>query len=328
MTNQWFTCKQRRSLTGHTMTRMGIICLLLLACSPGMSAQTQSKEAQPKAAPIATEDSQWKAVEDALGRPGQVQPDGVLKFGMPRRDLKVSVNGVEVKPGFALGSWAAFKKSGSEAMIMGDLVLLQDEVAPVMAKLQEQGLEITALHNHLLGETPRIMYMHIGGHGDAVKLAESLKAALALTGTPLPAPTATMPNTEIGIDTKKIGDIIGRTGKVNGGILQFAVPRTEHITDGGMTIPNSMGTSTAINFQPTGDGRAAITGDFVLLGKEVNPVIKALHENGIAVTAVHNHMLTEEPRLFFMHFWANDDALKLAKGLRAALDQTNSAKPE
>ncbi|HTC92672.1 MAG TPA: DUF1259 domain-containing protein [Terriglobales bacterium] len=309
---------------------MALICLLLLACLPGISAQSQSKEAQsqPKAAPNAANDSQWKAVEDALGRPGQVQPDGVLKFGMPRRDLKVSVNGVEVKPGFALGSWAAFKKSGSEAMVMGDLVLLQEEVAPVMAKLQEEGFEITALHNHLLGETPRIMYMHIGGHGDAVKLAESLKAALALTGTPLPAPIGTMPNAEIGIDTKKIGDIIGRTGKVNGGILQFAVPRAEPITDGGMTIPNSMGISTAINFQPTGDGRAAITGDFVLLGKEVNPVIKALRENGIAVTAVHNHMLTEEPRLFFMHFWANDDALKLAKGLRAALDQTNSAKPE
>jgi len=325
MTNQWFPCKQRRSLTRNTMTRMGLICLLLLACSPGISAQNQSKEAQPKAA----EDSQWKAVEDALGRPGQVQPDGVLKFGMPRRDLKVSVAGVEVKPGFALGSWAAFKKSGSEVMVMGDLVLLEGEVAPVMAKLQEEGLEITALHNHLLGETPRIMYMHIGGHGDAVKLAESLKAALALTGTPPPAPSAgSAPAAEIGIDTKKIGEIIGHAGKVNGGILQFTVARAEHITHSGMTVPNSMGISTAINFQPTGDGRAAITGDFVLLGKEVNPVIKALRENGIAVTAVHNHMLSDEPRLFFMHFWANDDALKLAKGLRAALDQTNSAKPE
>ncbi|HTC95546.1 MAG TPA: DUF1259 domain-containing protein [Terriglobales bacterium] len=324
MTNRLFTLKRRSNFTTINLTKMGITCLLLLACTLGLSAQSQNKEAKPDAA----EDPQWKAVEETLGRPGQVQPDGVLKFGMPRRDLKVSVAGVEVKPGFALGSWAAFKKSGSDAMVMGDLVLVENEVAPVMAKLQAEGLEITALHNHLLGETPRIMYMHIGGHGDAVKLAESLKDVLALTGTPPPAPSATSaPAAEIGIDTKKLGEIIGRAGKVNGGILQFAVPRAEHITQGDMIIPNSMGISTAINFQPTGDGRAAITGDFVLLGKEVNPVIKALRENGIAVTAVHNHMLMEEPRLFFMHFWANDDALKLAKGLRAALDQTNSAKP-
>jgi hypothetical protein len=222
----------------------------------------------------------------------------------------------------------AFKKSESEAMVMGDLVLLESEVAPVMAKLQDEGFEITALHNHLYGESPRVMYMHIGGHGDAVKLAGSLKAVLALTGTPPPPPSPnSAPPTEIGIDVKQIGEILGRQGKVNGGILQFAVPRAEHIMHNGMAVPNSMGTSTAINFQPTGDGHAAITGDFVLLGKEVNPVIKALRENGIAVTALHNHMLTEEPRLFFMHFWANDDALKLAKGLRAALDQTNSAKP-
>ena len=324
MTNRLFTLKRRSNFTTINLTKMGITCLLLLACTLGLSAQSQNKEAKPDAA----EDPQWKAVEETLGRPGQVQPDGVLKFGMPRRDLKVSVAGVEVKPGFALGSWAAFKRSGSDAMVMGDLVLVENEVAPVMAKLQAEGLEITALHNHLLGETPRIMYMHIGGHGDAVKLAESLKDVLALTGTPPPAPSATSaPAAEIGIDTKKLGEIIGRAGKVNGGILQFAVPRAEHITQGDMIIPNSMGISTAINFQPTGDGRAAITGDFVLLGKEVNPVIKALRENGIAVTAVHNHMLMEEPRLFFMHFWANDDALKLAKGLRAALDQTNSAKP-
>jgi len=325
MTNRLFILKRRCSFTTINLTKMGITCFLLLACTLGLSAQSQNKEAKPGAA----EDPQWKAVEEALGRPGQVQPDGVLKFGMPRRDLKVSVAGVEVKPVLALGSWAAFKKSGSDAMVMGDLVLVEGEVAPVMAKLQAEGLEITALHNHLLGETPRIMYMHIGGHGDPVKLAESLKAVLALTGTPPPAApsAASTPAAEIGIDTKKIGEIIGLAGKVNGGILQFAVPRAEHITHGDMIIPNSMGISTAINFQPTGDGRAAITGDFVLLGKEVNPVIKALRENGIAVTAVHNHMLMEEPRLFFMHFWANDDALKLAKGLRAALDQTNSAKP-
>jgi hypothetical protein len=130
----------------------------------------------------------------------------------------------------------------------------------------------------------------------------------------------------LGFDQKRVEEALGRSGKVNGGILQFAVPRAETITDSGMSVPPSMGVATALNFQPTGNGKAAITGDFVLLGSEVNPVIKALRANGIAVTALHSHMLMENPRLFFMHFWANDDAVKLAKGLRAAVDATNSAK--
>ena len=269
--------------------------------------------------------AEWKAVEDSLGRSGKVQPDGALKFAMPRKDLKVTVNGTPIKPGLALGSWAAFSASDENAMVMGDLVLTEDEVAPVMAKLQEGGIEITALHNHVLHETPRVMYMHIAGHGSAVKLAKSIHEALAATGTPADGPAAAPQKLEL--DTEKIDAALGRKGKDNGGgVYQFSVPRTETIRDHGMDIPPSMGVATAINFQPSGNGRAAITGDFVLLGSEVNPVIAALRENGIQVTALHSHMLTEEPRLFFMHFWANDDAGKLAQGLRAALDKTNSKK--
>jgi biotin operon repressor len=199
----------------------------------------------------------------------------------------------------------------------------------VIQKLQDSGVEISALHNHLLYESPRVMYMHIHGRGDAVQLASAIHAALALTKTPAPAPppaTAPAPQ-DLGFDAKQVDSAIGYAGKNNNGIYQFAVPRAEKITDGGMPVPPSMGVATAINFQPTGPGKAAITGDFVLIGKEVNPVIKALRQNGIAVTAVHSHMLDEQPRLFFMHFWANDDVVKLAKGLRAALDQTNSSKP-
>jgi hypothetical protein len=238
----------------------------------------------------------------------------------------VTLDGVEVKAGFALGSWVAFKKDGPIAMVMGDLVLTQDEVEPVMLKLQQGGIEQSALHNHLLGETPRVMYMHVQGHGDAVKLAKTIHDAIALTKTPGPDAVQSQPPGDLGIDQKQIEQIIGRSGKVNGGILQFGVARAEKISDSGMEIPPSMGVATAINFQPTGGGKAAITGDFVLIGSEVNPVIRALRENGIAVTAIHSHRLTEEPRLFFMHFWANDDAVKLANGLRAALDKTNSAK--
>ena len=168
------------------------------------------------------------------------------------------------------------------------------------------------------------MYMHIHGMGNAANLGKAIHQAIAKTKTP-DAGAATAPP-DLDIDTKQIDQILGHSGKNNGGIYQVGVPRAEHITEGGMAIPNSMGVATALNFQPTGGGKAAITGDFVLLAKEVNPVIKALRENGIAVTALHSHMLQEQPRLFFMHFWANDDAVKLAKGLRAALDQTNSAK--
>jgi Domain of Unknown Function (DUF1259) len=267
----------------------------------------------------------WKAVEQALGRSGQLQGDGACKFGLPRGDLKVTVDGVPVKPTLALGSWVAFSSPGQDAMLMGDLVLAEDEVSPVMLALQENGLQITALHNHVLHETPRVMYMHIAGHGDAVKLADAVKKVIALTKTPAPAqPPSAPPALEM--DTAAIDQVLGQKGKVNGGVYQVGVPRAEKVTEAGMTVPGSMGLATALNFQPTGAGKAAITGDFVLLDSEVNPVIKALRQNGIQVTALHNHMLQEEPRLFFVHFWANDDAVKLAKGLRAALDNTNSAK--
>jgi hypothetical protein len=269
----------------------------------------------------------WKAVEAAMARSGQMQPGDVIKFAMPRKDLHVMLDGVEIKPGLALGSWAAFKKDGGAAMVMGDLVLTEAEVEPVMMKLQEGGIHESAVHNHLIGEAPHVMYMHISSHGDAAQMAKAIHDALALTKTPGPdTAAAAQPPADIGFDQRQVEQILGRSGKVNGGVLQFGVPRAESITDSGMTVPPSMGVATALNFQPTGGGKAAITGDFVLLGAEVNPVIKTLRQNGIAVTALHSHMLMEAPRLFFMHFWANDDAVKLAKGLRAALDSTNVAK--
>ena len=270
--------------------------------------------------------AEWKPVEDSLGRTGKVQPDGAFKFAMPRKDLKVTLDGTPIKAGLALGSWAAFSASGDNAMVMGDLVVTEDEVGPVMLALQQGGIEVAALHNHVLHESPRVMYMHIGGYGNAAKLALAIHAALAVTATPDEIPAAAPQKIEL--DTDKIDEAMGRKGKDNGGgVYQFGVPRAETIRDHGREIPPSMGVSTAINFQATGNGYAAITGDFVLLGSEVNPVIATLRENGIQVTALHSHMLTEEPRLFFfMHFWANDDAVKLAHGLRAALDKTNSKK--
>jgi biotin operon repressor len=244
---------------------------------------------------------------------------------MLRSDLRVTANGVELKAGFALGSWAAFRKMGNHTDVMGDLVLTEAEVGPVMQKLSDSGIEITALHNHLINESPHVMYMHIHGMGDAAQMASVLHDALALTKTPPPAPAANA-NQDLGLDSKQLDSVLGHAGRNNNGVYQFSIPRAEKITENGTAIPNSIGITTAINFQPTGSGKSAITGDFVLTAKEVNPVIQALRQNGIAVTALHSHMLDEQPRLFFMHFWANDDAMKLAKGLRAALDRTNSAK--
>jgi uncharacterized protein DUF1259 len=299
------------------MTRALISLIVIALFVPLMAQQSGSKTSQ---AP------DWKAVDTALGRTGQDQPDGTHKFAMPRSDLKVTVEGLQVKPGLALGSWTAFRMMGSDAEVMGDLVLTEDEVPAVMQKLIASGIEITALHNHLLQESPHIMYMHIHGRGPAAKLAAGVHDALSATKTPAPSPAPAGAAPELGFDAKQVDAILGHAGKNNNGIYQVAVPRAEKITESNMPIPNSMGLATALNFQPTGGGKAAITGDFVLIGKEVNPVIKALRSGGVAVTAVHSHMLDEQPRLFFMHFWANDDALKLAKTLRAALDRTNSAK--
>ena len=284
-------------------------------------------QAQRPLAPI-----DWKQVDQGLGRPGALQPDGAYKIGLPRGDLHVTAAGVVVKPTLALGSWVAFTQvSDTDAILMGDLVLLEAEIAPVLGQLQEGGIEQTALHNHLLQESPHVMYMHIAGRGSPVRLAGTIHAALALTGTPFGAPPASppagTPDGTFGIDTAQIGAILSYHGKVNGGVYQVGVPRADQVTADGIIVPPSMGLATAINFQPTGGGSAAITGDFVLLGSEVNPVIRALRSSGIAITALHSHMLTDSPRLFFMHYWANDDALKLARGLRAALDKMNVKKP-
>ena len=271
--------------------------------------------------------SDWTAVDQALGRPGALQPGEVMKYSFPRSDLQVTVAGVTLKPALALGSWVAFKRvAGGHTMVMGDLVLGEDEVDAVMRALQRGGVEQTALHNHVLHESPRVMYMHIAGHGDAVKIAQTIRAALGESHTPLTAPgapAAPAPAAAIALDTTAVALALGVTGKVNGGVYQVTVPRREIIREGQDEVPPAMGVATAINFQPTGGGKAAVTGDFVMIASEVNDVIRALQQNGIQVAALHSHMLGESPRLYFMHFWANADAVALARGLRQALHQTN-----
>jgi hypothetical protein len=269
----------------------------------------------------------WEQVDDVFSRKAAVAGD-VHRYGFPRTDLSVTLDGVTIKPALALGGWVAFKPMHGGAMVMGDLVLLDTEVNPVMAKMIANGLQITAIHNHLLRANPETFYMHIAGQGDPVMLAKSIREGLAASKTPGAVPAPTTPPPAVDLDTAQLDQIIGVKGQANGGVYQFNVPRRDPITEDGMELSpvGPMGVAIGINFQPTGNGKAAITGDFVLTSDEVNPVIMEMRTHGIEVTALHSHMLDEQPRLFFMHFWANDDAIKLAKGLRAALDRTASTK--
>jgi hypothetical protein len=289
-----------------SMTCAGAAGLLAMIIAPSLTAQN--------------------AIDSVLGRTGSSQPGNVVKYSFPRSDMDVTVAGFHIKPALALGSWIAFKRVGSHAMAMGDLVLALDEVAPVMAKLQAGGVDQTALHNHLLGASPPVMYMHVHAIGDAVKIARTIREALALTKTPL-GPPAAGATTTIDMDTAAIANALGYHGKVNGGVYQVSVPRAQKVFEAGIEIPASMGLATAINFQPTGNGNAAITGDFVMTANEVNRVIRALEAHRILITAIHSHLLMESPRLFFMHFWANDNALTLARGLRAALAEMRVQHP-
>ena len=269
-----------------------------------------------------TAEIDWKKVDAALGKTAAVSGE-VHRYGIPRSDLHVTLDGVAIKPALALGGWVAFAPMHGEAMVMGDLVLLESEITPVMTKLLDGGLDITAVHNHILRASPATFYMHVGGHGDPEKMAAVIRSALSASSTPFEAPATTAgPAPAVDLDTAKLDEIMGVKGTASGGVYQFAVPRREPAMESGMQVNTPLGGANAINFQPTGNGKAAITGDFLVTGNEVNPLIRALRAGDIEVTAIHSHMLDEQPRMFFIHFWANDDAMKLARGVRAALEKT------
>jgi len=302
-------------------------CAALLASAANAQRVDWQIFAEPFVSSAHAQDVDWQKVDETLGRKPAVAGD-VHRYGFPRTDLTVTLGGVTIKPALALGGWVAFKPAHGGVMAMGDLVLLESEINPVMLKMIANGLEITAVHNHLLGASPETFYMHVAGHGEPIKVATAIRDALAESKTPLTVSASTAPPPPIDLDTAQLDQIIGVKGQANGGVYQFNVPRRDPVTEEGMQLSpvGPMGVAIGINFQPTGGGKAAITGDFVLTSDEVNPVIMALRAHGIEVTALRSHMLDEQPRLFFMHFWANDDAIKLANGLRAALDKTASTK--
>jgi hypothetical protein len=221
-------------------------------------------------------------------------PGGVYRVGLPRSDLHVSVGDVVLKPGFALGSYVAFTPTSFGAVAVGDLALLEIEVPAVTAKLQEEGLQETAIHNHVLNATP------LGGAAGA-------------------------PSADVGLDTAAIDQALGHQGKANGGVYQISVARREQVHLDGLPLAPATGVATVINFEAVPDGKAAITGDFALLPSEVPAVLHALRQAGIAITALHSHMLTDNPHLLYCHFFALGDGAGLAGALRTALAVTNSA---
>ena len=291
---------------------MSGLSILLLVFFPGHSQAEESQKASK--ALLGT-----TAIEREIGKAGESKGD-VYKISFLRTDLNVIVEDVKVRPGLALGSWMAFRATGGTTIADGDLVLTEDEIYPVLRELQQHGLKVTAIHNHLLQESPKIMYLHFWGEGDAAKLAGSLKQALGQTKTPMTVSKDENTKTEDGFDAEQIQQTLGQKGALKRGVLHVSVPRPEKITVHGVELPPSMGMATAMNFQAAGDGKVAATGDFVMIGEEVNLVARALTEHGIKVTALHNHLLHDSPDLFFMHFWAHDSSGKVAQGLKAGLD--------
>lgn len=317
-------------ITARSQTHEAMLFVILAstfcmnACSTGQTESRRTEASAQSRAPSSqsTRDSiNWSEVDHQMGRAGKEESGGVHRYSMPRSDLSVTSNGVTIRPALALGSWLAFKStSSSNVVAMGDLVLTEQEYKPVIASLSQGGVRVTAVHKHLPMHSPALWWTHVEGKGDPARLAETVQAALRLTATPAESEPSQQPQ-PLAIDTSGISQALGHAGKANGGVYQVSIPRSETIRANGVEVSAAMGTGTALNFQPTGEGKAAINGDFVMVADEVNNVIQALESSGIQVVALHNHMLEEEPRLFFLHFWANDDAVKLARGLRTALDK-------
>jgi hypothetical protein len=261
----------------------------------------------------------WSKVEKALARKGTEQ-NGVFKVSCPRTDLHVTMNGTPVQAGAALGSWMAFRREAGTTVADGDLVLTPNEITPVVRALRNGNITVSAIHNHLAGEQPEIMYVHFFASGDAHKIAATLRDALDRTQTP-PAPAAPLaPTTAKSFaDEAVIEGVLGKKGAVHGTVLAFSFPGEHAISMRGKTLQPAMGMATAINFQPAKAGVAA-TGDFVVQEAQTQALLSALANGNVQITAMHNHLLEDEPRMVFIHFWAEGPARQVATTLRSALD--------
>ena len=285
------------------------------------------------AAAVATAQSMpadYDAVLKALGKQGDFKSN-VLKVNIPRNDLKVTIDGISTPTPFGFGGWLAMSKgTGGIDVMMGDLVLLEDEVNPVMSALLSNGLEVTALHNHFFFESPRIFYMHVHGHGKAADLAKMAKPALDLIGKGSPVHQSSVSgggsNVSAGqIDTAKMAKLVGYEGEQNGQVYKITVGRDDlNLKEMGAPINARMGLNTWAAFFGS-DSNAEIAGDVAMLANEVTPVLKALRSNGLNVVAIHNHMTGGQPTVYFLHYWGTGPIEKLATGFRAALNELGKA---
>jgi hypothetical protein len=297
------------------MMRKSFVALTLLTAA-AMSRQT----------PVQAQDvpAEYQQVLTTLGKQGDFK-DNVLKVNIPRNDVKVTVAGVATPTPFGFGGWVAMTKGdGGHQVLMGDLVLLQDEINPVMSALLDNGIDVTALHNHFFSDEPRMYYMHVHGHGTAAELARKLKPAIDLigkstAGSSPPAPAATAPQTAI--NTARLVEIVGAQGEQTGAVYKFTLGRSDlKVSEMGAPINARMGLNTWAAFTGTNE-KAAVAGDVAMLEGEVTPVLKALRKNGLDVVAIHHHMTSDRPMIIFLHYWGTGPAEKLASGFKAAVNE-------
>lgn len=304
-----------RSIT----TAVGVVLLLL--------ASSVSSVAQDVPEP-------YRGVLTLLGRQGDFK-DAVLKVNIPRNDVAVTVAHVATPTPFGFGGWIAMTKGTTMDVMMGDLVLLEDEVNPVMSALLDNGLEVTALHNHFFWDQPRMFYMHVHGHGSPMDLARQVKPALDLIGrgvkpaaspAPAPAPGGAAPAALAALTVAKLAQIVGHPGEQNGAVYKITIGRDDvKLTEMGAPINARMGLNTWAAFVGS-DAQAAVAGDVAMLANEVTPVLKALRKNGLDVVAIHHHMVGTQPEVYFLHYWGTGPADKLATAFKAALDQTGNVR--
>ncbi|WP_327434699.1 MULTISPECIES: DUF1259 domain-containing protein [unclassified Streptomyces] len=272
--------------------------------------------------PVMTKLADWADVGEALGRPGDMKRF-MYHTGLPRRDLAVFSRGIWIDPALALGTHVSFVRYADHStLLMGDAVVTERELQHFSDVLQEHGIMQTAIHKHLLAHKPDVWWVHLHAHGhDPVTVARGLRAAFDCTGTPPAEPTTSSP--PVDLDTAAIDAAMGVKGVADGEIYKSTYVRRETVADGPVILPPGLGATTSVNFQPLGGGRAALSGDLVMIAKEVQPALVALRRGGVELVEVHHHNLTDEPRLFFVHYWAVGDAVRLAKAIRRAVDTTN-----
>ncbi|MEU0738925.1 DUF1259 domain-containing protein [Streptomyces sp. NPDC006134] len=320
--------RQQEIRSGPTTSRRRLLSAAALAPAlagipAGARALSAGRESHARVEPVTTTAADWADVRDVFGRPGEMRRF-MYHTAFPRRDLRIFSRGILIKPSLALGTHVSFVRyADGSTLLMGDVVVTERELQPFCDLLHRHGITQSALHKHLLAHEPDVWWVHVHAHGhDPVAVARGLCAALKRTGTPPAEPPGSSP--PVDLDTAAIDAALGVEGAVDSGIYRCTYVRRETVTDGPLVLPAGLGSTTSVGFQPLGGGRAALSGDVVMVAGEVQSVLAALRRGGIELVELHHHLLTEEPRLFFVHYWAVGDAVRLARAVRTAVDATDA----